>query len=96
MLLHKRTRTVSAGSTNYQNLDASGRRDRGWGAFEEVLESIQPTIAGDPVIVEAIDRIAALHDRWTTEVAEREIALVRSGDLESARALVGTRWSERQ
>lgn len=63
----------------------------GGAAFQEVLASLQPTIAADPANSEAVARIAELHDRWTAEVAEREIAAVRSGDLEGARQLVGTR-----
>ncbi|CAN5521201.1 hypothetical protein BH20CHL7_BH20CHL7_09580 [soil metagenome] len=65
--------------------------DAGAAAFQEVLESVQPHIAGDPGNREAVARIVDLHDHWTTEIAEREIAAVRSGDLESARQLIGTR-----
>lgn len=62
----------------------------GAGEFRRVLEALQPRIDGDPALRDAVATIADLHGRWTAGIAEPEIAAVRSGDLDTARRLIGT------
>lgn len=62
----------------------------GRAAFEDILATLRPMVAGDQATRDGVERVARQQELWRATIADAEIAAVATGDLEGAQALVAT------